>query len=62
MSDFCFLTGIICVIESWYKKSKVVRRVSLFVISNPLKTMFAGYIHATAYANLNGVHRMARWR
>ncbi|KAI0125846.1 major facilitator superfamily domain-containing protein [Xylariales sp. AK1849] len=55
-------TGTIYVIGSWYKPSETARRVALFYISSPLGTMFAGYVQAAAYTNLNGVNRLSGWR
>lgn len=55
-------TGTIYVIGSWYKPNETARRVALFFISSPLGTMFAGYLQAAAYTNLNGVNSHSGWR
>ncbi|KAK7420703.1 hypothetical protein QQZ08_010284 [Neonectria magnoliae] len=60
--ECCSFTGTIYVIGSWYKPNEIARRVALFFISSPLGTMFAGYLQAAAYTNLNGVHGHAGWR
>ncbi|KAF9878699.1 pantothenate transporter [Colletotrichum karsti] len=60
--ECCSFTGTIYVIGSWYRPSEVGRRIALFFISSPLGTMFAGYLQAAAYTNLNGVHGMSGWR
>ena len=60
--ETCSFTGTIYVIGSWYKAGEIGRRVSLFYISAPLGTMFAGYLQAAAYTNLHGVHDLAGWR
>src|SRR5262245_43932463 len=60
--ECCSFTGTIYVIGSWYKPTEIGRRVALFFIASPLGTMFAGYLQAAAYTNLNGVHGLAGWR
>ncbi|KAI1865433.1 uncharacterized protein JN550_008481 [Neoarthrinium moseri] len=55
-------TGTIYIIGSWYKPSETARRVALFYVSSPLGTMFAGYLQAAAYTNLNGVNGLSGWR
>ncbi|KAI1856555.1 hypothetical protein JX265_011514 [Neoarthrinium moseri] len=54
--------GTIYIIGSWYKPSETARRVALFYISSLLGTMFAGYLQAAAYTNLNGVNGLSGWR
>ncbi|KAL1616935.1 hypothetical protein SLS54_008140 [Diplodia seriata] len=54
--------GVIYCIGSWYKRSEISRRLSLFYIAGPLGTMFAGYFQSACYTNLDGVHGMAGWR
>ena len=60
--ESCSFTGVIYVIGSWYKPGEVTRRVALFFIASPLGTMFAGYLQAAAYTNLEGTHGLAGWR
>ncbi|OJD40825.1 major facilitator superfamily transporter [Diplodia corticola] len=60
--ESCSFTGVIYVIGSWYKPREVGRRVALFFIASPLGTMFAGYLQAAAYTNLNGAHGLSGWR
>ncbi|KAI9039353.1 putative pantothenate transporter [Aspergillus affinis] len=60
--ESCSFTGVIYVIGSWYKPQEIGRRVSLFFIASPLGTMFAGYLQAAAYTNLNNTHGLAGWR
>ncbi len=60
--ECCSFTGTIYVIGSWYKPGEIGRRVALFYIASPLGTMFAGYLQAAAYTNLNHVHGLAGWR
>ncbi|KAH8879920.1 MFS general substrate transporter [Thozetella sp. PMI_491] len=60
--ECCSFTGTIYVIGSWYKPREIGRRVALFFIASPLGTMFAGYLQAAAYTNLNQVHGLAGWR
>ncbi|KAK7750713.1 hypothetical protein SLS62_007413 [Diatrype stigma] len=59
--ECCSFTGTIYIIGSWYKPGEIGRRVALFYISSPLGTMFAGYLQAAAYTNLNQVHGLAGW-
>ncbi|OTA99323.1 hypothetical protein M426DRAFT_68059 [Hypoxylon sp. CI-4A] len=60
--ECCSFTGTIYIIGSWYKPQEIGRRVALFFIASPLGTMFAGYLQAAAYTNLNQVHGLAGWR
>lgn len=60
--ESCSFTGVIYVIGSWYKPREIGRRVALFFIASPLGTMFAGYLQAAAYTNLNGAHGLSGWR
>ncbi|KAF9733399.1 transporter SEO1-like protein 2 [Paraphaeosphaeria minitans] len=60
--ECCSFTGTIYVIGSWYRPTEVGRRVALFYVAAPLGTMFAGYLQAAAYTNLNGVHGLSGWR
>ncbi|KAI9925952.1 hypothetical protein ASPWEDRAFT_151570 [Aspergillus wentii DTO 134E9] len=60
--ESCSFTGVIYVIGSWYKPQEIGRRVSLFFIASPLGTMFAGYLQAAAYTNLDNSHGLAGWR
>lgn len=60
--ESCSFTGVIYVIGSWYKPEEIGRRISLFFIASPLGTMFAGYLQAAAYTNLNNTHGLAGWR
>lgn len=60
--ECCSFTGTIYIIGSWYRPGEIGRRVALFFIASPLETMFAGYLQAAAYTNLNGTHGLAGWR
>ncbi|KAL4901488.1 hypothetical protein BDW74DRAFT_181779 [Aspergillus multicolor] len=60
--ECCSFTGTIYIMGSWYKPTEVGRRIALFYISSPGGTMFAGYLQAAAYKNLNGVHGLSGWR
>jgi ACS family pantothenate transporter-like MFS transporter len=60
--ECCSFTGTIYIMGSWYKPKEVGRRIALFYISSPAGTMFAGYLQAAAYTNLNGVHGLSGWR
>lgn len=54
--------AILTKVGSWYRKSELGRRNALFWISNPLGTMFAGYLQAAAYNNLDKAGGLAGWR
>ncbi|KAF5862553.1 hypothetical protein ETB97_011550 [Aspergillus alliaceus] len=60
--ESCSFTGVIYVIGPCYKPEEIGRRVSLFFIASPLGTMFAGYLQAAAYTNLDNAHGLAGWR
>lgn len=60
--ESCSFTGVIYVIGSWYKPGEITRRVALFFIASPLGTMFAGYLQAAAYTNLNNTDGLAGWQ
>ena len=60
--ECCSFTGTIYVIGSWYRPGEIGRRVAIFYTCAPLGTMFAGYLQAAAYKNLNGVHGLSGWR
>ncbi|TVY91379.1 Pantothenate transporter [Lachnellula willkommii] len=60
-STACYI-GCLTVISSWYKKNELGRRNALFWCANPLGTMFAGYLQAAAYTNLNGHSGLQGWR
>jgi MFS transporter, ACS family, pantothenate transporter len=62
LCETCSFTGVIYVIGSWYKPGEITRRVALFFIASPLGTMFAGYLQAAAYTNLNNTDGLAGWR
>ncbi|KAJ6128665.1 hypothetical protein N7471_009882 [Penicillium samsonianum] len=54
--------GLVHVVNSWYKKQELGRRNALFWIANPIGQMFAGYLQAAAYTNLNNNHGLQGWR
>ncbi|KAL4876804.1 major facilitator superfamily domain-containing protein [Aspergillus karnatakaensis] len=60
--ECCSFTGTIYIMGSWYKPHEIGRRIALFFIASPGGTMFAGYLQAAAYTNLNGVHGLSGWR
>lgn len=60
--ECCSFTGTIYIIGSWYRPSEIGRRIAIFYTCAPLGTMFAGYLQAAAYTNLNGVHGLSGWR
>jgi ACS family pantothenate transporter-like MFS transporter len=46
--------GIHYVLGSWFKKSGLARRSSLFVISSVLGQMFSGYLQSALYTGIDG--------
>lgn len=60
--ESCSFTGVIYVIGSWYKPTEITRRVAFFFIASPLGTMFAGYLQAAVYTNLDNSHGLEGWR
>lgn len=60
--ESCSFTGVIYVIGSWYKPTEITRRVAFFYIASPLGTMFAGYLQAAVYTNLDNSHGLEGWR
>ena len=60
--ECCSFTGTIYVIGSWYKPGEIGRRVALFFIASLLGTMFAGYLQAEAYTNVDQTHGLSGWR
>ncbi|KAF4618001.1 hypothetical protein G7Y89_g15004 [Cudoniella acicularis] len=60
--DSAQITGVIYVIGSWHKPKEITRRAVFFFTASPLGTMFARYLQAAAYNNLDQVNRIAGWR
>lgn len=60
--ETCTFTGIVYIIASWYKPKEMARRMVIYCIASPLGLMFAGYLQAAAYKNLDGVNGLAGWR
>lgn len=54
--------GIHYVLGSWFKKSELARRSSLFVISGVLGQMFSGYLQSALYSGMEGKGGIAAWR
>ena len=54
--------GIHYVLGSWYKKSELARRSSLFVISGVLGQMCSGYLQSALYNGMEGKGGMSSWR
>ncbi|KAF5627835.1 pantothenate transporter liz1 [Fusarium tjaetaba] len=49
-------------IGSWYRKSEISRRTTLFWFSSVGEQMLSGYIQAGLYRNMNGRLALAAWR
>lgn len=54
--------GIQYVLGSWYKKSELARRSSLFVMSGVLGQMFSGYLQSALYKGMQGKGGLSAWR
>ncbi|KAF4635591.1 hypothetical protein G7Y89_g2496 [Cudoniella acicularis] len=54
--------GIHYVLGSWFKKSELARRSSLFVISGVLGQMFSGYLQAALYTGMERRGGLSAWR
>ncbi len=68
---FRFLVGLfessfspvmIYVMGSWYTRTELAKRITIFQASAVFGTTFSGYLQAAVYNNLNGVHGIAGWR
>ncbi|KAF2136505.1 uncharacterized protein K452DRAFT_237392 [Aplosporella prunicola CBS 121167] len=54
--------GILWVLGSWYKKSELARRSSLFVMSGALGQMFSGYLQSALFKGMQGKGGLSAWR
>ncbi|KAK9433067.1 major facilitator superfamily domain-containing protein [Lipomyces doorenjongii] len=50
------------IVNSWYTRQELGKRNAIYGCVYPLGAMFAGYLQAAAYKNLNGAHGMEGWR
>ncbi|KAK9368245.1 major facilitator superfamily domain-containing protein [Lipomyces kononenkoae] len=50
------------IVNSWYTRQELGKRNAIYGCVYPLGAMFAGYLQAAAYNNLDGAHGMAGWR
>ncbi|RKK95493.1 hypothetical protein BFJ68_g14779 [Fusarium oxysporum] len=56
------MPGSFYLIGSWYRKSEISRRTTLFWFSSVSGQMLSGYIQAGLYRNMNGRLGLAAWR
>ncbi|KAF5684620.1 major facilitator superfamily transporter [Fusarium denticulatum] len=56
------MPGSFYIIGSWYRKSEISRRTTLFWFSSVGGQMLCGYIQAGLYRNMNGRLGLAAWR
>ncbi|CAN8100498.1 unnamed protein product [Discula destructiva] len=54
--------GIMYCLGSWYRRSELSRRSSLFVVSGVLGQMFSGYLQSALFAGMDGRGGLAAWR
>lgn len=54
--------GIMYCLGSWYRRSELSRRSSLFVISGVLGQMFSGYLQAALFSGMEGRGGLSAWR
>ncbi|KAK9367031.1 major facilitator superfamily domain-containing protein [Lipomyces kononenkoae] len=57
-----FYPGIHYMLGSWYTPREIGKRSMIFWLAGAIGSMFSGFLQATAYTNLNGVHGYAGWR
>ena len=57
-----FSPVVIYVMGSWYKRTELAKRITIFEASAVFGTTFSGYLQAAVYTNLDGVHGIAGWR
>jgi len=57
-----FSPVVIYVIGSWYTKTELAKRTTLFQITAPLGAAFSGYLQAAVYEGLGGRNGLAGWR
>ncbi|KAM5354126.1 hypothetical protein ACJ41O_000776 [Fusarium nematophilum] len=57
-----FYPGIHYMLGSWYTPREIGKRSMLFWLAGSVGSIFSGFLQATAYTNLNGVHGRAGWR
>ncbi|KAH7258923.1 major facilitator superfamily domain-containing protein [Fusarium redolens] len=56
------MPGSFYIIGSWYRRSEISRRTTLFWFSSVGGQMLSGYIQAGLYRNMNGRLGLAAWR
>ncbi|KAF4438152.1 hypothetical protein F53441_12844 [Fusarium austroafricanum] len=56
------MPGSFYIIGSWYRRSEISRRTTLFWFSSVGGQMLSGYIQAGLYKNMNGRLGLAAWR
>ncbi|KAF5985506.1 transporter protein [Fusarium bulbicola] len=54
--------GVMYCLGSWYRKSELARRSSLFVMSGVLGQMFSGYLQAALFTSMHGKGERSRQR
>lgn len=50
------------ILGSWYTKNELAKRSALFFCASQVGGMSAGYIQASAYKHLNGLHGLKGWQ
>nr|XP_019047089.1 hypothetical protein I302_03696 [Kwoniella bestiolae CBS 10118]OCF26019.1 hypothetical protein I302_03696 [Kwoniella bestiolae CBS 10118] len=50
------------ILGSWYTKSELAKRASIFYVSGPIGQAFSGFLQAAIYKNMDGLQGLAGWR
>ncbi len=61
LSSFFFPTAQF-ILGSWYKKTELTVRASIYFVSSQVGSMVCGYIQSAAYEHLNGVAGLKGWQ
>ncbi|WWC57476.1 uncharacterized protein I303_100008 [Kwoniella dejecticola CBS 10117] len=54
--------GIMVLLLSWYTPSEAGKRIAIYEASTYIGSMWAGFLQAALYRNLNGAHGLSGWR
>lgn len=54
--------GMITVLMNWYTPTELGTRAALFGAAGAAGNMFTGFMQASIYTNMNGIHGIAGWR
>ncbi|CAK7893793.1 probable transporter Seo1p [[Candida] anglica] len=57
-----FFPTVQYILGSWYTKSEITKRSALFFCASQIGSMAGGYIQASAFESLDGVHGLKGWQ